>query len=166
MKYKAATVEMTVTAFSYLELIRPISKLLTRGIHAEHLAILERGTGAARLKLLIGLTHATATGRGERNDRLISEIVALQEGIDYRWRDIPPDGETHVDRIIFSYVVTERFNLRAGGRIVHLNRAARSLVPPIQIRLRISNPGNNLKQICAKRIRQVLSDLRRYATCR
>ena len=35
-----------------------------------------------------------------------------------------PDGEANVDRIVFGYVVTECFYLRAGGRIMHFNRAA------------------------------------------
>ena len=77
MKYKAATVEMTVTAFSYLELIRPVGKFPARGIHAEYLAGLYRSTGTAGFQLFISLTHAATSGCGERNDRLASKVVAL-----------------------------------------------------------------------------------------
>ena len=104
---------MTVTAFSYLKLIRPIGKLLTGSVHTEHLTSFEHGTGAAGLQLLIRLTHAAAARRSKRNDCLASEILALQKAIDDRGCYIPPDWESNVDRIVFSYVVTERFDLRA-----------------------------------------------------
>ena len=111
---------MTVTAFSYLKLIRPIGKLLPGSVHAEHLTSFEHGTGAAGLQLLIRLTHAASAGRSKRNDSLACEVIAFQEGINDRGCHIPPNGEANVDRVIVSYVVTESLNLRAGGHVTPL----------------------------------------------
>ena len=60
----------TAAAKSYSELIRPISKLLTGGVHAEHLASFDHGAGAAGFQLLVCFAHTAAAGRSKRNDRL------------------------------------------------------------------------------------------------
>ena len=111
----------------------------------EDLAVQQLCTFAARRKALVRLANAASAGGRKRDDRLVGQVIALKERIDNRRRNVPPDWEAHKDCIVVLHVVPLDGNLRTGGRIAHLNRAAGFLVHPVQISFRmfLLNPRKN-----------------------
>ena len=74
-----------------------------------------------------------------------------------------PDREAHKDGIIVLHVVPLDGNLRTGGRIAHLNRAAGFLVHPVQISFCVRHLRLNLKDVRADCLCQRLGNLRGHA---
>lgn len=74
-----------------------------------------------------------------------------------------PDWEAHKDGIVVLHVVPLDGNLRTGGRIAHLNRAAGFLVHPVQISFRVRHLRLNLKDVRADCLCQRLGNLRGHA---
>ena len=57
-------------------------------------------TGRGRLELVERVSHAGAAGRREDGYPIIGQVAALQERVDDRRRDVPPDRETDQHRVV------------------------------------------------------------------
>ena len=93
------------------------------GIGIEYLTMQELGTRAARSKLFIGLTHVAAARCGKGDDCFTFQIIAFQKCIDNGGSNIPPDGESDKDGVVFVHVITLGSDGRARGRIAHFDGA-------------------------------------------
>lgn len=122
-------------------LICPLQKLSLACRRAEHSSVRESGSRAAGRKQPDCIAQPASAGRCKGNDGLAGQVMSLKEGIDDPGRDIPPYGEAQIDRVIVCHAVTEHLHFRPAGRIAHLNGAAGRLILPVQILLRVSNPG-------------------------
>ena len=76
----------------------------------------ELGTRAARSKLFIGLAHVAAARCGKGDDCFTFQIIAFQKCIDNGGSNIPPDGESDKDGVVFVHVITLGGDDRARGR--------------------------------------------------
>ena len=141
----------------------PRRKLLMPDAALENLAVHQLCAFAARRKAFVRLANVASAGGRKRDDRLAGQVIALKERIDNRRRNIPPDREAHKDGIVVLHVDPLDGNLRTGGRIVHLNRAAGFLVHPVQISFRVRHLRLNFKDVCADCLCQRLGNLRGHA---
>ena len=137
--------------------MRPLQQLSLACRRTEHSSVQESGFRAAGREQLDRIAQPASAGRCKGNDGLAGQIMSLKEGVDDPGRDIPPYGEAQIYRVIVCHVVAEHLHFRSAGRITHLNGAAGRLILPVQILLRVSNPGGYFKQICANRFSKMLS---------
>jgi len=80
-----------IRPFLVSELVCPVGEILLGGVCLEDFSFDELCSLAAREKCFIGLADTAAAGGGKWNDGLACQIMTLQEGIDDRGCNIPPD---------------------------------------------------------------------------
>ena len=83
----------------------PCGQVSFAGVSIEYLAVQEFGTGAARRKFFIGLTHVATARCGKGDDCFTPQIIAFQKCIDDRRSNIPPDREPDKDDVVFVHVI-------------------------------------------------------------
>ena len=66
----------------------------------QHFCLCDLSTRRGRRKLRGGIAESAASGSGKQNDLFIGEIIRLKERIDDRRRNIPPDRESEVYRVV------------------------------------------------------------------
>ena len=92
-----------------------------------------------------GFTHAAAAARCERHDRFARKIIAFEERVYNRGRDVPPDGEAHENHVVVRHVRQLFRDCRARRGVVHLHGAAALLVRPIEVGCGVRHFGLNLE---------------------
>ncbi len=143
--------------------LRPGAERVGAGAELEDLAFEQLCALAAGREGLVGAAHAAAAGGGEGDDGLAGQVAALEEGIDDRRRDIPPDGEADEDRVVAGKVRAALGDLRPGGRILHLDGAAGLLVHPVEVGFGIGDLRPDLKQVRIHGSSQLFGKLLRHA---
>ena len=104
-----------LSSYCCLHALRPVAQGLVAQT-VDHFAFDPVRLRADGLEACEGLAHAAAAGGGEGDDSLAGQVAALEEGIDDRRRDIPPDGEADEDRVVAGKVRAALGDLRPGGR--------------------------------------------------
>ena len=97
---------------------------------------------------------------------LAGKIIAFQKSIDEGRRHVPPDRIDQQNPVILLDLRIGVRQLRTDGKILHLHRAAGTLVPPVQVSLCVWDSGLDLIQVCLRCRRQFLSDLPGHAAGR
>ena len=83
------------------------------------------------------IAYSAASGCGEWDERLASQVMALDESIDDSWSLVPPDGIADKNDIVGSDIRLCTLYRRTRLRIVHLHRTARLPVVPVKVIRRV-----------------------------
>ena len=164
---KAAGRNLAASRFSFFyRLSTHCRSSCSEGVAVEHPAFPDRRVRAAGRELLDRLAKAAAAGGREEDDALAGKIIAFQKSIDDGRRHVPPDRIDQQNPVILLDLRIGVRQLRTDGKILHLHRAAGTLVPPVQVSLCVWDSGLDLIQVCLRCRRQFLSDLPGHAAGR